>query len=41
MGLLDQIKSMNTIYGRPVNSTYAEGFTVNKYIGVNNLFQLT
>jgi len=41
MGLLDQIKSMNSIYGRPINSTYAEGFTVNKYIGVNNLFQLT
>ncbi len=41
MGLLNQIKSMNSIYGRPINSTYAEGFTVNKYIGVNNLFQLT
>ena len=30
LGLLDQIKSTNSIYGRPINATYAEGFTVNK-----------
>ncbi|WP_034060840.1 bacillithiol biosynthesis deacetylase BshB1 [Lacinutrix jangbogonensis] len=40
IGLLDQIKSTNSIYGRPINATYAEGFTVNRYLGVNNFFQL-
>ena len=40
-GLLAQIKSTNTIFGRQINATYAEGFTVNKYIGVQNLFELT
>ena len=40
-GLINQIKSMNTIYGRPINALYAEGFTVNKYIGINNFFELT
>lgn len=39
-GLLDQIKSTNTIFGRQINATYAEGFTVNKYIGVQNLFDI-
>lgn len=39
-GLLNQIKSTNTIFGRQINTTYAEGFTVNKYIGVQNLFQI-
>jgi len=41
LGLLNQIKSTNSIYGRPINAKYAEGFTINKYIGVNNFFQLT
>lgn len=40
LGLLNQIKSTNSIYGRPINAKYAEGFTVNKYIGVHSLFQL-
>ena len=40
IGLLDQIKSTNSIYGRPINAKYAEGFTVNRYLGVNNFFQL-
>ena len=40
-GLLDQIKSTNTIFGRRINTAYAEGFTVNKYIGVQNLFDLS
>ncbi|WP_317045709.1 MULTISPECIES: hypothetical protein [Arenibacter] len=40
LGLLDQIKSTNSIYGRPINAIYAEGFTVNRYLGVNNFFQL-
>ncbi len=39
-GLLNQIKSMNSIYGRPINAAYAEGFTANRYIGVPDLFQL-
>ena len=40
LGLLDQIKSTNSIYGRSINANYAEGFTVNKYIGINDFFQL-
>lgn len=40
LGLLNQIKSMNSIYGRPINAVYAEGFTTNRYIGVSDLFQL-
>lgn len=39
-GLIDQIKSTNTIFGRQINTKYAEGFTVNKYIGIQNLFEL-
>lgn len=39
-GLLNQIKRMNGIYGRPVNVQYAEGFTVNRYIGTEHFFQL-
>ena len=39
-GLLDQIKSTNTIFGRQINVKYAEGFTANKYMGVTDLFQL-
>lgn len=41
VGLLDQIKSANRIYGRPINAQYAEGFTTNKYIGVNDFYQIT
>ena len=40
IGLLDQIKSMNTIYGRPINAKYAEGFTINRYLGVKNFYGL-
>jgi len=40
IGLLDQIQSTNSIFGRAINVKYAEGFTVNKYIGVNDFFQL-
>jgi len=39
-GLVHQIKSTNTIFGRQINTRYAEGFTVNKYIGVDNLFHI-
>lgn len=40
LGLIDQIKSMNTIFGRPINAAYAEGFTAGRYIGVDNFYQL-
>ncbi len=41
LGLLNQIKSTNSIFGRPINAKYAEGFTVNKYIGIDDLFRLS
>lgn len=37
---IDSVKSKNIILGRSINCTYAEGFTVNRYIGVENLFDL-
>ena len=40
LGLIDQVKSMNSIYGRPVNAAYAEGFTTGRYIGVSDFYQL-
>lgn len=40
IGLLDQIKSTNSIYGRPINSKYAEGFNVNRYLGVENFYNI-
>ena len=40
IALLNQIKSMNSIYGRPINVAFAEGFTVNRYIGVQDFYQL-
>jgi bacillithiol biosynthesis deacetylase BshB1 len=40
LSLIDQIKNMNSIYGRPINAAYAEGFSTGRYIGVNDLFQL-
>lgn len=40
LSLIDQIKNINSIYGRPINATYAEGFTGGRYIGVNDLYQL-
>jgi hypothetical protein len=27
-------------FGRPIGATYAEGFTVERYLGVNSLFDL-
>lgn len=36
----DFIKSRMMQYGRPIGVKYAEGFTVNRFIGVNNLFDL-
>ncbi len=40
IGLLAQIKNMNSIYGRPINASFAEGFTVQRYIGVHDFYQL-
>jgi bacillithiol biosynthesis deacetylase BshB1 len=39
-GLIDQIKSTNSIFGRPINAKFAEGFTVNRYIGVTDFYNL-
>jgi LmbE family N-acetylglucosaminyl deacetylase len=39
-GLIDQIKSTNGIFGRPINAKYAEGFTVNRYLGVTDFYSL-
>ena len=40
LGLIDHIKSTNSLYGSHINAAYAEGFTVNRYLGVNDLFQI-
>ena len=40
VALLNQIKSMNSMYGRPINADYAEGFTAGRYIGANSFYDL-
>ncbi len=40
LAFLDQIKNMNSIYGRPLNVKYAEGFNVSRYLGVADFYQL-
>ena len=37
---LESIKSKNITFGRAASLDYAEGFTVNRTIGVQNLFDL-
>lgn len=37
---MDYVKAKATLFGRAINCDYAEGFTVNRYIGVENLFDL-
>lgn len=37
---MEYIKAKSSIFGRALNCDYAEGFTVNRYIGVENLFDL-
>jgi len=37
---LENLNSKMTIWGRAIGVRYAEGFTVNRYPGVNNLFDL-
>lgn len=38
--LIRQIKNINGLLGRPINVKYAEGFTTNKYLGVDNILEL-
>jgi bacillithiol biosynthesis deacetylase BshB1 len=37
---LENVNSKMAIWGRAIGARYAEGFTVNRYPGVNNLFDL-
>jgi len=37
---LETLNSKMSIWGRAIGVPYAEGFTVNRYLGVNNLFDL-
>jgi len=37
---IDTVKAKSNLFGRAINTDYAEGFTTNKYIGVENLFDL-
>jgi bacillithiol biosynthesis deacetylase BshB1 len=37
---MDYMRSKNRAYGRDINADYAEGYTVNRTIGVKNLFDL-
>ena len=39
-GFLDAVESRMREYGRPIGAQYAEGFTVERFIGVENLFDL-
>lgn len=37
---LDFILARAKQFGRPINATYGEGFTIERYIGIDDLFQL-
>ena len=37
---MENVKAKAALFGRAINCDYAEGFTVNRYIGVENLFDL-
>jgi hypothetical protein len=37
---MEYVKAKCSLFGRAINCDYAEGFTVNRYIGVENLFDL-
>jgi bacillithiol biosynthesis deacetylase BshB1 len=37
---MENIKAKSALFGRAINCNYAEGFTVNRYMGVENLFDL-
>lgn len=40
MNFLESVKAKNRVFGRPLNYDFAEGFTVERTIGVNSLFDL-
>lgn len=37
---IEYIRAKSAVFGRAINCDYAEGFTVNRYIGVESLFDL-
>jgi bacillithiol biosynthesis deacetylase BshB1 len=37
---MEYVKAKGSLFGRAINCNYAEGFSVNRYIGVENLFDL-
>lgn len=37
---MEYVKAKGSLFGRAINVDYAEGFTTNRYIGVENLFDL-
>ena len=37
---MENVRAKAALFGRAINCEYAEGFTVNRYIGVENLFDL-
>ena len=39
-GFLDAVEARMLEYGRPIGAKYAEGFTVERFIGVDDLFDL-
>ncbi len=39
-GFIEYVNSKSRLFGRSISTDFAEGFTVNRYIGVNNLFDL-
>ena len=39
-GFIEYIKSKNRSYARDINAEYAEAFTVERNMGVSNLFDL-
>lgn len=40
IALLDQIKATNQIFGRAINTKYAEGFIAKRYVGIKNIVNL-
>ena len=37
---LENLKSKSAIWGRAIGVKYAEGFTTERYLGINSLFDL-
>ena len=40
LNFFESVKAKNRVFGRPLNYDYAEGFTAERVIGVNSLFDL-